>query len=52
MSTSVRRTPMFKTLAIRPIADSCDISFRLILFLPENKQDKMGKKRLVEDQKN
>lgn len=33
MITSVRRTPLFSTLLIRPIADWCDISLRFILFL-------------------
>lgn len=50
--TSARKIPIFRTLATRPIADSCDISFRLILFLPENKQEQMDKKSKLADEHN
>jgi hypothetical protein len=31
--TSVRSTPILSTLSTRPMAESCDISFKFILFL-------------------
>lgn len=43
--TSVRRTPMFSTLVIRPIAESCEISFRFILFLMKSEQKKSNENR-------
>lgn len=43
--TSVRRTPKFSTLVIRPIAESCEISFRFILFLLKSKQKKSNEDR-------